>query len=103
MDRELIDKNRREVLRWRIVQTLEIGRPYPVSEDILFQTVAGPDMPVTSFDVRRELDYLRVRELLIIKGQGTPQWHAALTRHGVDLAEYNIACEPGVARPVKYW
>ena len=103
MDSEQLDKWRREVLRWRIIQTLNIGRPYPVSEDILYQTVAGPDMPVREFDVRKELDYLRVRELVKIRGQGTPKWTAELTRYGVDLAEYNIDCEAGIARPVKYW
>ena len=35
----------------------------------------------------------------------TPQgrWFADLTRIGVDLAEYTIPCEPGIARPEKYW
>lgn len=103
MDSEALDKTRREVLRWRVLQVLSIGRPYPVSEDILYQTVAGPDMPVTKHDVRRELDYLRMRKLLEIKGQGSAQWSAELTRHGVDLAEYEIDCEPGIARPVKFW
>lgn len=103
MDRDTLDKQRREVLRWRILQTLNIGRPYPVSEDILYQTVAGADMPVTQHDVRKELDYLRIRDLLTVHGQGSPQWSAELTRYGVDLAEYAIDCEPGIARPVKYW
>lgn len=103
MDAHEMEKQRREVLRWRIIQTLNIGRPYPVSEDILYQTVAGPDMPVTQHDMRKELDYLRIRELLTIKGQGTHKWSALLTRYGVDLAEYEIDCEPGIARPQKYW
>lgn len=103
MDPDQLDKSRRETLRWRIIQTLNIGRPLPVSEDILLQTVGGPDMPITRHDVRRELDYLRVRELVTIKGQGTPQWSAELKRYGVDLAEYAVECEPGIARPVKYW
>ena len=30
-------------------------------------------------------------------------WHAELTRYGVDVAEYTIDCEPGIARPAKYW
>jgi hypothetical protein len=103
MDQDQAEKNRREVLRWRILRTLNIGRPYPVAEDVLYQTVAGPDMPVTGHDVRRELDYLRVRELLTLSGQGSPQWSAKLTRAGVDVAEYAVACQPGIARPVKYW
>ena len=27
---------------------------------------------------------------------------ADLTRHGVDVAEYTVDCEPGIARPAKY-
>ncbi|HYW05021.1 MAG TPA: hypothetical protein VFA86_13885 [Gammaproteobacteria bacterium] len=103
MDRDQLDKTRREVLRWRILQTCNIGRPWPVSEDILHQTVAGADMPVTAFDVRKELDYLEGRGLVVIEGRGTPQWSSKLTRYGVDLAEYAIDCEPGIARPQKYW
>jgi len=104
MDRDQLDKSRREVLRWRIIQTCNIGRPYPVAEDIIYQTVAGPDMPVTEFDVRKELDYLESRKLVEIEGRGKPQgWAAKLTRYGVDLAEYAIECEPGIGRPQKYW
>lgn len=103
MDRDQLEKSRRETLRWRILQTLNIGRPLPVSEDILLQTVGGADMPITQHDLRRELDYLRGRELVEITGQGTPQWHGSLTRYGADLAEYTIECQPGIARPVKYW
>lgn len=103
MDRDTMEKTRREILRWRILQTCNIGRPYPVSQDILYQTVAGPDMPVTPFDVRRELDYLQNRELVRVTGKQTPQWAAELTRFGVDIAEYTVECEPGIARPVKYW
>ena len=69
MDRDQLDKSRREVLRWRIIQTCNIGRPYPVAEDIIYQTVAGPDMPVTEFDVRKELDYLESRKLVEIEGR----------------------------------
>lgn len=103
MDQGEADKVRREVLRWRILQTINIGRPYPLGEDVIYQTVAGPDMPVTTADVRRQLDYLDTRELVVVDGRGTPMWTAKLTRHGVDLVEYEIDCESGIARPQKYW
>jgi len=104
VDRDHIEKTRRETLRWRILQTLNIGRPFPVSEDTLMQAVAGPDMPLTQHDLRREIDYLETRELLVVAGRGMqPNWDCKLTRHGVDLAEYEIDCEPGIARPPKYW
>ncbi|MCK4783962.1 MAG: hypothetical protein KAV87_09445 [Desulfobacteraceae bacterium] len=80
-----------------------MGRPYPVSDDILLATVAGDDMPATITDLRRELDYLEDRELLQISGKDTAHWNADLTRTGVDLVEYTIDCDPGIARPQKYW
>ena len=99
-----LEKNRREALRWRILQTLDVGRPYPVSDDILIATVAGEDMPVTITDLRRELDYLEERDLLKISGKDdNVHWQAELTRTGIDLVEYTIDCDPGIARPKKYW
>lgn len=98
-----LEKNRREILRWRILQALDVGRPYPVSDDLLLATVAGEDMPATITDMRRELDYLEDRALLKVFGKETPHWTADLTRYGVDLVEYTIDCDPGIARPTKYW
>lgn len=103
MDPNELEKDRREVLRWRILQTANISRPIPLAEDTLFQTVAGLDMPITQFDLRREIDYLESRKLVKIDGRGGPQWAVSLTRYGVDVAEYTLDCEPGIARPVKYW
>ena len=104
MDQNEIDKKKREVLRWRIIQTLNIGRPLPLGEDTILQTVSGLDMSATQTDLRRELDYLELRKLVTIDGRGVaPQWTASLTRYGVDLAEYEIECEAGIARPQRYW
>jgi hypothetical protein len=58
---------------------------------------------ITRLELRRELDYLEERELLEISGRDSVQWNAKLTRVGVDLVEYTIPCEPGIARPQKYW
>jgi len=32
-----------------------------------------------------------------------PQWRAKLTRIGTDGGEYTAPCDPGIARPAKYW
>ena len=50
-----------------------------------------------------EIDYLHDRQLVQVDKQPTGRWFAELTRIGVDLAEYTIPCEPGIARPAKYW
>ena len=31
------------------------------------------------------------------------RWFAELNRHGTDVAEYTVECDPGIARPQKYW
>ena len=98
-----LEKSQRETLRWRILQALDVGRPYPVSEDVLMSTVAGDDMPITPRDLRRALDYLADRKLLQLKGRDTPCWNAELTHYGVDVVEYTVECFPGIARPKKYW
>ncbi len=80
-----MEKQRRETLRWRIIQTLHIGSPYPVAEDVLLQAVGGPDMPIMQHDLRRELDYLERRRLITVSGRGMqPHWDCTLTRHGSD-------------------
>ncbi len=54
-------------------------------------------------EVRRELDYLRDRDLVALKHDPSGRWFGDLTRFGTDVAEYTIDCEPGIARPQKYW
>jgi len=98
-----LEKKRREVLRWRILQTLNAGRPYLISEDLICSTVCGTDMAVTPAEIRKELDYLEDRGLIGIKGKDEACWSAELNRYGVDIVEYTIECEPGIARPRKYW
>ncbi|MCP5008550.1 MAG: hypothetical protein GY942_01080 [Aestuariibacter sp.] len=96
-------KVRREHLRWLIILTLNNARPIGSFEGpVLF--VAQAEYPdATALEVRRELDYLDDRELIELSKKPDGKWFAELTRLGVDLAEYTIDCEPGIARPTKYW
>ena len=67
-------------------------------------SVAQSEYPdATALELRRELDYLHGRELVRVDKQPSGKWRAELTRHGVDVAEYTVDCEPGIARPAKYW
>lgn len=61
-----------------------------------------PDL--TPLELRRNLDYLAERNLVTITGRDSqPQWFCKLDRYGIDVVEYTVACEPGIARPAKYW
>lgn len=96
-------KLRREALRWLILLTLNNARPLGCMEGPVL-TVAQSEYPDASpLEMRRELDYLHDRELVKLDKSPSGPWHAELTRHGVDVAEYTVAVEPGIARPAKYW
>lgn len=94
---------RRESLRWLIILTLNNARPLGCAEGPIL-SVAQTQYPNASpLELRRELDYLGDRELVKLQKHPSGAWHAELTRFGVDVAEYTIDVQPGIARPVKYW
>jgi hypothetical protein len=97
------EKARRENLRWFILLTLNSARPLGASEAVILSTVRGIIQDCTNHELRSELKYLECRELVVLKGIGGPCWHAELTRIGVDVVEYTVDCDPGIARPEKYW
>ena len=98
-----LNKSRRETLRWLILLTLNVSRPLGAGELLLHEATRQGIPDVTAHEIRRELDYLAHRELIILHRKDTPHWRAELTRTGMDIAEYTIDCEPGIARPPKYW
>ena len=99
-----LDKARRENMRWLILQALYSAQPIGASEQVVLSSIAPMIPDVTPLELRRNLDYLAERGLLTIDGRNTmPQWFCKLDRYGIDVVEYTIAVEPGIARPVKYW
>ena len=98
-----IERARREGMRWQIISMLHKARPYTSSETFVRQVLDGIYPGVTALEVRQQLDYLLDRKMLQLNKQPYGEWFADLTRLGVDIAEYTIDCQPGIARPVKYW
>ncbi|WOI46984.1 hypothetical protein [Acidovorax sp. BLS4] len=94
---------RREALRWLVLLTLNNARPIGAFEGPILSVAQSEYPDATPMELRRELDYLADRELVRIDKQPSGKWHADLTRIGTDVAEYTINCEPGIARPAKYW
>lgn len=94
---------RREGMRWNLINTLNKARPYTVAETFMVDVMRSIYPDATPHEVRRELDYLADRELVELNKSPAGAWFADLTRHGVDLAEYTVDCDPGIARPVKHW
>lgn len=96
-------KIRRESLRWLIILTLNTARPIGAYEGPILSVAQSEYPDASPLELRRELDYLADRELVKLEKQPSGKWFADLTRIGTDLAEYTIPCEPGIARPEKYW
>ena len=98
-----IAKHRRETLRWLILLTLNNARPLGAHENLVLSVAHAQFPDATPLELRRELEYLAGRDLVRVQRSPSGPWHTELMRHGVDIAEYTIDCEPGIARPVKYW
>ncbi len=96
-------KVRRESLRWLILLTLNNARPMGAQEGPILSVAQSVYPEAAQLELRRELDYLHGRELVQLVKSPSGPWHAELSRHGVDVAEYTVDCEPGIARPAKYW
>jgi hypothetical protein len=99
-----LNKARRENLRWMILQCLNSAQPIGASETLIHSAVTPLIPDLTDLELRQALDYLQERHLIDIVGRGTqPFWFCKLGRHGIDVTEYTVDCEPGIARPAKYW
>lgn len=96
-------KIRRENLRWYLILALYNARPEELCEEIIQGTMRAIIQDVTPMEVRQQLDYLADRELVKLRKEPSGRWWGDLTRFGTDLAEYTVDCEPGIARPAKYW
>ena len=98
-----MDRTRRETIRWVALDAIYHGRPYAVAEPLILSAIQGVPVQCTALELRRELDYLAERGLATLNRLEGAPWTAELTRAGVDVVEYTIAVEPGIARPKKYW
>ncbi len=96
-------KTRRESMRWLVILTLNNARPIGAYEELVLSTILAIYLDATALEIRRELDYLADRVLVELRKEPSGRWFANLTRDGVDVAEYTVDCDPGIARPTKYW
>jgi hypothetical protein len=94
-------KIRREHMRWYLLLTLYNAQPTGCNEELLLQTVQAMYADATELEIRRQLDYLDDRVLVEVTRDPSGRWFAKLIRYGIDLVEYTIDCEPGIARPVR--
>lgn len=96
-------KVRREAMRWYLLLTLYNAQPVGCYEEVLHSTISAIFPDVTALEIRREINYLETRELIDIHKEASGRWFSQLSRTGIDIAEYTVDCEPGIARPIKTW
>jgi hypothetical protein len=97
------EKVRRESMRWLVMLTLYNASPLGAYEELVLATVQAMYPDATALEVRRNLDYLASRALVNLTKHPSGRWFADLSRDGTDVAEYTVDCDPGIARPPKYW
>ena len=94
-----LETARLEEMRWLILRSLDGGRPVGLSESIL-RNMIEPCIPdLTEMELRRELDYLEERGLIMIIERTRPIWFAKINDHGIDVVKGTVKCYPGIARP----
>jgi len=98
-----IERLHREEIRWRVLKVLDAGRPGNMPETMILRAVQDAALAATPSTLRRELGYLEDRMLVKITGRDSMIWVAELSRTGVDVVEYTIDCQAGIARPPKWY
>jgi hypothetical protein len=92
-------KVRRESLRWFLLTALNHARPQGMYTEALLPIMQSVYPDATHLEIRTELDYLQERGLVEIAKDPTDRWFARLDRYGIDVVEYTVPCDPGIARP----
>lgn len=97
---EAAKKERRERVRWFILRALDVARPQGCYLPSILDVIRGSVYrDATELEIKRELDYLADRKLIKLQVDPLEQWFAELDRYGVDVVEYAVPVEPGIARP----
>jgi hypothetical protein len=96
-----MEKARRTQLRWYILRSLYAAQPMGTSEFVIRTAVDPIIRGVTELEIRNQLDYLQERRLIGIESNH-PVWHAKINNHGIDVVEYTVDCDPGIARPQEW-
>ena len=96
---DIIEKARREAIRWHLLKAISLSLPQGIYTEPLLDIVRAVYPDATHQEVRRHLDYLEARSLVTIAKDPLDRWMVDLTRHGIDLVEYTVEVEPGIARP----
>ena len=101
MDRD--ELQRLEGGRWELLRVLNVSGHIGATETMMYHALVAQWLKTTRGWIKDQLDYLESRELITLERHELKDWRAKLTRHGWDVTSYVVECEPGIARPPKYW
>lgn len=102
MMKQLSEKIRREAIRWHLLQIADVARPQGIYTEAMLPIIRSVYPDSTESEIRRQLDYLEERDLIKVHKDGMDRWVVELTRYGIDMVEYTIDCQPGIARPTHH-
>lgn len=94
-----IEKERLPNVRWAMIRTCRVGGHAGVTDTMLLDVVRAEYITATREQIRTEMHYLESRKLLTLEKSEVKPWRAVLTRHGFDVADYQVECERGIERP----
>jgi hypothetical protein len=100
MHPKLLQKARREAIRWHLLSIANISRPEGINTSAMLPVIQGVYPDATHSEIRCEIDYLAERDLVTIKQDPLDSWVVKLTRYGIDVVEYTVDVEPGINRPL---
>ena len=95
----LIDEAMLPAARWDILRTLRIGGHLGATERMIREVLVAGYLGITQHWLRDQLTYLEDRKLVAIERHAIDPWRVVLTRHGYDVADYQVPCEAGIRRP----
>ncbi|AFY60343.1 hypothetical protein [Synechococcus sp. PCC 6312] len=88
-----------EDVRWRLLSILNIVPSRPRAESTLSFDLIAAGLPVTDTELRSELDYLEELGLVRYEADQLDRRQYSIRAYGRDVAEYRVACPPGIRRP----
>lgn len=87
-----------ELARWLILKTAG-NSGYLGATETMIAAVLDGEVALSKQQLRTEIDYLENRKLVTTKRDEVKPWRIFLSRHGRDIVDYQVDCEPGIARP----
>ena len=86
-------------IRWDIIRTLRVGGHLGATERMIKDVLIAGYIEVSDHFIRDQITYLEKRKLIDVSRSEIEPWRLTLTRHGYDIADYQVDCEPGIHRP----